>query len=185
MSWSELRDLDEWRSRLGVEGRVEIQPRRWLEVGSAALMLPIGAAMVAGGPLAEESAVGVVMALIGLIVVLASVAALVRGLRPGPVLVVDAAGLHFPLLRLDAPWSAVLVVGALHARNFSWLDFYLDPSVIRGWRGTARVGWYARRQVHDTHVQIHGLLEVDKDHLATWLQEEADRRRRFRPRPRP
>lgn len=180
MSWGELRDTDEWRTRLGVEGSVEIGPRRWLELGSAVLVLLIGGAMVVGSLVEGASAAGVTVGLVGLVAVVAAVAGLHRGLRRGQVLVVDDAGLHFPLLQLDAPWSAVLVVGALHAQHFSWLQVHLHPEVIDGWRRTTRVGWYSRRCVRDTHVQLHGMLDADKDHLATWLQEEADRRRFLR-----
>lgn len=178
MSWDELRDLDEWRSRLGLEGRVAVGPRRWLDVLLGLYLTPVGGAMVLGSLLADAAlVVRVAVGLCGAISVLAAGGVLVRGLRPGPVLVVEREGLTLPRLRLSAPWSAVLRVDVVRAPRHSWLEIHLVPDAIEQWRRDTGAGWLARRQVSDGFVRVSGSLVADKDLLAAWISQEARVRR--------
>lgn len=178
MNWGELRDLDEWRSRLGLEGRVTVGPRRWLDVLVGLYLTPVGGAMAPGLLLADAApVVRVVIGLCGGITVLAAVGVLLRGLRPGPVLVVDREGLTLPRLRFGAPWSAVLRVDVVRASRSSWLEIHLVPETIEQWRRDTGAGWLARRQVRDGFVRVSGSLDADKDHLAAWIGHEARARR--------
>lgn len=178
MSWRGMRDLDEWRSRLGVEGRVEINPRRWVDLLAGVFLVPIGVAMVVGALLAEvHAAVALFIGACGALAALASLANLVRALRPGPVLVVHRDGLTFPRLQVDVTWSEVLLVGVFHSRNYSWLQVHLVPSAIEALRERTSAGWWARRQVRADHIYVGGTLDADKDHLVAWLNEEARSRR--------
>ncbi|MFC6287473.1 hypothetical protein ACFP3Q_12270 [Nocardioides sp. GCM10027113] len=116
MSWQGLLDLDDWRTRLAVEGRFEIAVRRWPALLLGLFGASLGPLMVWAAVLGFADSEGVLVAGVcacsGALLALSGLRLLAHCLRPGPVLVVRPDGLELTRLKLRVPWSGISDVTA-------------------------------------------------------------------------
>jgi hypothetical protein len=182
VSWGRLRDLDDWRTRLTLEGRVEVSVRRWQAVLLGLFGVPMGMVMGGGAVLAGigggVSVVVVLVAACGAILGLSGVLLLVRACRPGPVLVVRRDGLDLPRLALRVPWPALRAVEVRHTRYNRFVQLRLDPGFRDHWLRHGGVGWFTRLRHGGPLLTLPTPLTADADHLAEFVNELAEQARR-------